>query len=374
MPEPKEVDLPQEKAKAYTTEVWFEKQKELQEKKDAFLSDLTSETQGDTPPDYNSVQRHEMFTNWAVQSGKQINQAQKDIREFIRDFEPEDVTNFEFAPSKKELFERVENQRVFSPSSVTTSEQLELVEKSLEIASRYIPSAKEESSSLENFSSQETTNLDKGVKIKIQTPESLDVVSTLLPNSALDGNFNKSAIEVDLPPFKPEFLTPVGLGRKREVKNSIRTRVLYDTSFKNESEIQVVLEEDILINNYLLKKGSVLLAKAKVNRGRLELKIESILVDGHVLAISFTGYDHFGNAGLAINDYSEVSDSKELLANMGNTASNSISFNSSFKDQLLTNLSSDLISGVSGIFSNKLRSTKVFVYKGQEVLFVYQSL
>lgn len=125
------------------------------------------------------------------------------------------------------------------------------------------------------------------------------------------------------------------------------------------------------MDGQLLEKGSILQAKAYVNQTRLEMEITSVLIEDYIIGVSLVGYDTYGNRGLGIYEYKQIRDSNELLANLGSTASNSISFNSSAKDQIITNLSGDMIKGVGAIFSKNLRSVKVFLEKDKEILFVY---
>ncbi len=103
---------------------------------------------------------------------------------------------------------------------------------------------------------------------------------------------------------------------------------------------------------------------------RLELIVNSIKIDNSIIETELIGYDNYGQKGLEVLDLQEISASKEIIANMGQTAGTSISMSRSASDQIAGDLTKGLIQGVSGYFSKKVKTQRVTLKQGQELFLV----
>ncbi|MGL4581536.1 MAG: conjugative transposon protein TraM, partial [Flavobacterium sp.] len=166
------------------------------------------------------------------------------------------------------------------------------------------------------------------------------------------------------------FYTAEGEHKTQTHKNSIRVSIKEDQVIINEGYIKLRLLESIEINGALLPSESTLIAKVKVNSGRLELIVNSIKIEETIIETELIGYDNYGQKGLEVLDLQEISASKEIIANMGQTAGTSISMTKSASDQITGDLTKGLIQGVSGYFSKKVKAQRVTLKQGQELFLV----
>ena len=166
------------------------------------------------------------------------------------------------------------------------------------------------------------------------------------------------------------FYTAEGEGKAQIHKNSIKVSIKEDQVIINEGYIKLKLLESIVINGALLPSESTLIAKVKVNSGRLELIVNSIKIEETIIETELVGYDNYGQKGLEVLDLQEISASKEIIANMGQTAGTSISMSRSASDQIAGDLTKGLIQGVSGYFSKKVKAQRVTLKQGQELFLV----
>lgn len=263
----------------------------------------------------------------------------------------------------EELEARLEEKD--TPTPITMDSQLELMEKSFQMAAKYLPGGQNQTelppsngnTNIKTISSkkQVITTVDKTIK---------EIVSSLVkPTSLLD--FLPINLENN-----PTFYTAEGERKTQTHKNSIRVSIKEDQVIINEGYTKLKLLESIVINGALLPKASTLIAKVKVNSGRLELSVNSIKIDDSIINTELIGYDNYGQKGLEVLDLQEISASKEIIANMGQTAGTSISMSKSASDQIAGDLTKGLIQGVSGYFSKKVKAQRVTLKQGQELFLV----
>ncbi|MHC5362110.1 conjugative transposon protein TraM [Myroides sp. LJL110] len=250
-------------------------------------------------------------------------------------------------------------------NSSSLEDQLEFVEKSFEIASRYLP--KDSNLPAVNLPS---SNLNFGENSKVEvTPLKVDVVSKLerkLPIGISD--------VTDSVAFTTNgFYSVEDLNQpKKLMKNALLVYIKENQTLVNKGSVKLGVLQDVRINGRILTKETTLHAVAVVQNDRLQLYIDSIILEGVLTNVDFTGYDLTGQRGLEVFNVKNVSVGKEILGNMGQSAQTSISILNPLKDQIATDLTRSALNGVSGYFSKKQRTVRVKLKKGQELYLMAQ--
>ncbi|WP_353100818.1 conjugative transposon protein TraM [Myroides odoratus] len=353
--------MPTDKVKAYEKELWEQKKQENENQMHS-LADYWNDTQEES----NSSYIHQDYNQQSVstpyeRSYQNYRQSQEVLSSFYDNTENQEADKLK--KQIEELEQKLEEKDVSKP--ITMDSQLELMEKSFQMAAKYLPTSQNQGEVLpvnQTTSSKVISNKKQAITAIENTQK--DVVSSLVqPPTLLDFlplNFQSN----------PTFYTAEGERKTQTHKNSIRVSIKEDQVIINEGYIKLRLLESIVINGALLPEVSTLIAKVKINSGRLELIVNSIKIEETIIETELIGYDNYGQKGLEVLDIQEISASKEIIANMGQTAGTSISMSRSASDQIAGDLTKGLIQGVSGYFSKKVKAQRVTLKQGQELFLV----
>lgn len=353
--------MPTDKVKAYEKELWEQKQQE-NENQIHSLADYWNDTQEESNSSYNH-QDYNVEPSYTPyeRSYQNYKQSQEVLSSFY-----ESTTNPETERLKKqlaELEERLEEKN--TPTPITMDNQLELMEKSFQMAAKYLPAGQNQAGlPPTNQATNIKTISSKKQAITVVDKTDKEIVSTLVKPTSL-----KDLLPINLQ-SNQTFYTVEGERKTQTHKNSIRVSIKEDQVIINEGYIKLKLLESIVINRAFLPEASTLIAKVKISNARLELIVNSIKIDDSIIETELIGYDNYGQKGLEVLDLQEISASKEIIANMGQTAGTSISMSRSASDQIAGDLTKGLIQGVSGYFSKKVKAQRVTLKQGQELFLV----
>ncbi|MDM1529121.1 conjugative transposon protein TraM [Myroides odoratimimus] len=353
--------MPTDKVKAYEKELWEQKQQENENQMQS-LADYWNESQEESNSTYNHQDYNEEPTYTPYERSYQNYKQNQEVLSSFYD----NTENQEMDKLKKQI-EELEKQLEGkdTPTPITMDSQLELMEKSFQMAAKYLPGGQNQA---ELPPSNETTNI-KTISSKKQTITVVDKTSKEIVSSLVKPMSLKDFLPINIQ-SNQTFYTAEGERKTQTHKNSIRVSIKEDQVIINEGYIKLRLLESIVINGALLPETSTLIAKVKVNSGRLELSVNSIKIGDSIIETELIGYDNYGQKGLEILDLQEISASKEIIANMGQTAGTSISMSRSASDQIAGDLTKGLIQGVSGYFSKKVKAQRVTLKQGQELFLV----
>lgn len=353
--------MPTDKVKAYEKELWEQKQQENENQMHS-LADYWNEPQDESNGGYNHQDYNvePAYTPYE-RSYQNYKQSQDVLSSFYDNTENQETVRLK--KQIEELEKRLEEKD--TSTALTMDNQLELMEKSFQMAAKYLPGGQNPNVSLPvNQTPSVKTIPSKKQAITVIDKTDKEIVSSLVkPMSLQDflsGNFQDNQT----------FYTAEGERKAQIHKNSIRVSIKEDQVIINEGYIKLRLLESIVINGALLPSESTLIAKGKVNSGRLELSVNSIKIEETIIETELIGYDNYGQRGLEVLDLQEISASKEIIANMGQTAGTSISMTKSASDQIAGDLTKGLIQGVSGYFSKKVKAQRVTLKQGQELFLV----
>ncbi|RUT71562.1 conjugative transposon protein TraM [Flavobacterium cupreum] len=366
VPQASDAIMQADKQKAYEQEMLEEKD---QEKQSALttLSDYWNE--GSSADNSTAVPDEEDPDNGTgVGTGKSGNpalnsyrNAQSTLSSFYKDDNSETQ---ELRRQLDELKEKLAEKEI--PAGVTTTDQLALMEKSYQMAAKYLPSGT-------------VTN---------QVPNS-NSTSTVTPAAIQEGNFaplvpaGKSPVSsLYREPSDSTFLAEWSGARNRSFytagsskqvvkpKNSIKACVQQTQTIIGESLVQLRLLEPAQTSGRIIPKGTILTSAAKIQTGRLQLKVTSIEVDGTVIPVEITIYDLDGQQGLPVPYSPEMNALSEMAGNMSQQSGTSLMLTQSAGQQIAAEMSKGVVQGISGYFSKKVRTPKVTLKSGHQVFLV----
>ncbi|MDR2970076.1 MAG: conjugative transposon protein TraM [Tannerellaceae bacterium] len=273
-------------------------------------------------------------------------------------------------PEKEELKRQVEELQVQAQESEnrknSTEEQLALMEKSFQMAAKYMPGTTGTAAAPSgNVSEPATTTSGKTSGTTLAAPITQvreQTVSALLPEMS-DAEFVRAYSQ----PRNMGFLTVAG-DADTGVKNTIAACVHVDQTVTDGQHVRLRLLEPMQAGSMVIPRNAVLSAEAKIGDDRLEITVQSLESGGTIVPVSLTAYDLDGQSGIFIPNLQELNAAKEIVANMGSNAGTSISLSSDAGGQFAADMGRNLIQGVSQFASKKLREVKVHLKAGYRVL------
>lgn len=272
-------------------------------------------------------------------------------------------------PEKEALKAEVEQLRQAAAAQTagpSYEEQVALLEKSYELAARYMPSG----GSTGTAESQETESHSRERKAKA-VPVGLvssPVVSSLPQPLADSVQFARLLSGADA-----GFHTAVGSAGTQRTKNTIRACVHGDQTFISGQSVRLRLLEAMRVGRYVLPRNTLLTGEGRIQGERLGIEVLQVEYDGNVIPVELTVLDSDGQNGIFIPGSTEANAVREVTANMGQNLGTTISItNQSAGDQLLSELGRGAIQGLSQYISKKMREEKVHLKSGYELM-LYQN-
>ena len=244
-------------------------------------------------------------------------------------------------------------------------DQLELLEKSYQMAAKCLPSGNATPNPSANSS-------DKSVK----PPASELPAAELLPEretvvSSLDQPISDSTFIAEYG-YKERNMgfRSVGKATPSIARNTLSVVVDRTTTIRQGDFLRLRLAESARIEGMTLPPNMVLIAQSTIDGNRMKLHVTSVEHAGRILAVKLSAFDLDGQEGLAISGSEEVSALKEVGAGVGGTIGTSFTFASSAKDQLIAEAARGVIQGASQLLQKKLRTVKVTVKSGHRLFLV----
>lgn len=385
VPDPMAAELIGDKKKAYEKEVMEEKEQERSRAMQS-LSSLFGEMTGGQLAQSSEelalktdvLERNNGFGSRtaAPQEGFHAStSAYQDINRTLGSFYEaprEDPEKEELRARLAELENRMSSEQQ-SPA-ITVNDQMALLEKSYQLAAKYMPSGGGQSSSNMVLASDgetasegkavATTRNGKAVAFPV-APVSEQVVSALaqpMSDSAFRSEYVKERNYI--------FHTAIGTAPLTE-KNTISACVHTRQTVTDGQTVRFRLLEPMLASGKEIPRNTSVVGVAKIQGERLNVLISSLEYHGNIIPVELAVYDTDGQAGIFIPGSMERSAAKEIVAGMGTSAGSSMNFSTDAGAQLAADLGKGLIQGTSQYFSKKMRTVKVHLKAGYKVL-LYQ--
>ena len=242
-------------------------------------------------------------------------------------------------------------------------DQLELLEKSYQMAAKYLPSGNTPTSPTPERSTAKVPASE--LPAAELSPERETVVSSL------DQPISDSAFIAEYG-YKERNMGFCSVGKKASfiARNTLSVVVDRTTTIRQGDFLRLRLAESARIEGMTLPPNTVLIAQSTIDGNRMKLHVTSVEHAGRILAVKLSAFDLDGQEGLAIPGSEEVSALKEVGAGVGGTIGTSFTFASSAKDQLIAEAARGVMQGASQLLQKKLRTIKVTVKSGHRLFLV----
>lgn len=264
-----------------------------------------------------------------------------------------------------ELKEKLADKDV--PKATTVDDQLALMEKSYQMAAKYLPqgnSSNGEATPTNGTASGASTASQKEHFVSF-TPTRKNTVSALY-REPTDSEFLN-----DLNQTKNRgFYTAGSNEQVVQPKNSIKACVHDAQTVVGETGVRLRLLEPAKTPNRTIPKGTIVTANAKFQGGRLQLKVTSVELEGNIIPVDITIYDLDGQQGLYVPYSPEMNALTEMAGNMSQTGGTSVMLTQNAGQQVAADLSRGIVQGISGYFAKKVRTPKVTLKAGHQVFLV----
>lgn len=358
IPQAKDGQLQSDKQKAYEQQLLEQKN---EEKRNAMttLSDYWDDQNGLNNENSQSLSTHSK--NALQQSDQNAVTSYRNAQQTLSSFYGRD--DQEVNSLRKEI-SRLKNevmQNNAAPAGLGMNDQLELMEKSYQMAAKYLPTTTKQEEPAGKEGQEKPT--EKKVKLTSAKPAFKRIVSTLYrepSDSGFIAGLNQNRF----------YETQNDSNHSVQSKNAIMGVVYETKTVINESTLSIRLSEGMKLGHIEIPSGSLLTAICKFQGGRLQLKISSIQYRGNVYPVEINVHDNDGQSGLYVPYSPEQTAVSDIVANMGQTSGTNIMMTQSAGQQVAADLSRGVVQGLSGYFQKRVRQLKVTVKAGQQVLLV----
>lgn len=365
LPTPEQNGIVADKRDAYIQEEMKRKQQNKMRSLQDFAFELDAEEDSEEPEPQVTVYADERPRYAGRTSGNTFRSsadAYADINRQIGSFYTDTSAENEERQSEmqariEELERRLEEEQ---ERKTAQEEQVALLEKSYEIAARYMNGGQTEQPAAA-AAAQPSTVTDKVVvqPVKQVRRNIVSLLAAPMPDSVFREEFAK--------PRNWGFNT-VGAEEHEEERNSIRACVYRTVTITDGGEVSLRLTEPMMAGNTLIPVGTVVTGAARIAGERLNITVSAVQVSGAVIPVELSVYDLNGNEGISIPESDEINAVKEIAANMGSGMGSSITITDDAGSQLLSDLGRSAIQGVSSYVSKKMRTVKITLKADHKVL------
>ena len=361
--------MPADKGKAYEQEMLERKE---QEKRNALatLSDYWNTEDKKEPTDEQVPEDEEStgFGSGGRNSGRNGNPALNSYRNMQSTlgsfYNNENAETMELRRQVDEMKAKLAEKDV--PPVATVDDQLKLMEKSYEMAAKYLPqNANNGNAAPANGTATGAAGANQKEYFVSFTPTRKNTVSALYREPS------DSAFAADWSQAKNRgFYTAGATEQVMQPKNSIKACVHEAQTVVGEMGVRLRLLEAAQTPQRTIPKGTIVTANAKFQNGRLQLKVTSIELEGNIIPVDITIYDLDGQQGLYVPYSPEMNALTEMAGNMSQTGGTSVMLTQNAGQQVAADLSRGVVQGISGYFAKKVRTPKVTLKAGHQVFLV----
>lgn len=274
-------------------------------------------------------------------------------------------------PEKEELRERIEEleammARQAAPEGSTLDDQVALLEKSYELAAKYMPAGQGSASQAAATGKPEQKPSRNGKAVAVPVNQVAVNVVSALAQPVDDAEFMRThAAERNY-----GFNTAVGNTGVAE-KNTIAACVHGNQTVTDGQSVRLRLLEATDVGGVRIPRNTLVVGAARVQGERLGVEITSLEYRGSIIPVELSVFDSDGQEGIFIPNSLEVSAVKEIAANMGSSLGSSINISTDAGAQLASDLGKGVIQGTSQYIAQKMRTVKVHLKAGYKVM-LYQ--
>lgn len=248
--------------------------------------------------------------------------------------------------------------------------QLRLMERSYQMASKYLPKGGELPAKA-FLRAEERPIVEPDAESALQEPrmevlaEPKHMVSSLAQPMADSTFIQEYGSKERHLGFHSALAQPSSVQR-----NTLPVVVDHTTTLREGNYVALRLLESAHIGELRIPRQSLLIAQAKLGGNRLHLLVKSLEIGGRIIPVKLSAYDLDGQEGIYIPGAEQVSALKEVGANIGGSVGTSFTFASSAKDQIISEAARGVMQGASQLLQKKLRTLQVTLKGGYRLFLV----
>lgn len=379
LPNPNEKGIIGDKIDAYTQEAMQSKQQAKMQSLQDFAFQLGEESEEEriarkerqlrmAPKPIEYYENPEMFER-NYPSSRSANPMQssanayQDLNRQLGSFYEEPATEDDEQSELEQRIAELENRLAEEQErKAAEDEQLKLIEKSYEIATRYMGTGQQNAGG--DMQAAQAVAATPGGKVTVQPVSQVrhNVVS-LLSAPMSDEEFKEEFVK----PRNWGFNTVAG-GEDVHYKNSISASIYKTVTITDGQEVELRLLEPMRAGQVYIPQNTVITGTARLGGERMSITINTVQYAGNVIPVELNVHDLDGGQGVYVPGSEEINAVKEIAANMGSSMGSSITISDDAGSQLLADLGRSAIQGTSQFISKKMRTVKVTLKAGYKVL------
>ena len=251
--------------------------------------------------------------------------------------------------------------------SSTMDEQVALMEKSYELAAKYMGGqngTQAAAGQTAEPSPVQKTGKNTAKPVRQVTHQVVSSLGQPMSNAEFVASFSQER--------NRSFNTAVGVTTVPD-RNTIPACVYGAQSVTDGQAVRLRLLEPMAVADRIIPRNAVVVGAAKIQGERLGIEITSLEHDGTVIPVELEVYDTDGQPGIFIPNSMEMNAVREVAANMGGSLGSSINISTNAGAQLASDLGKGLIQGTSQYIAKKMRTVKVHLKAGYRVM-LYQEI
>ena len=250
--------------------------------------------------------------------------------------------------------------------SSTMDEQVALMEKSYELAAKYMggQNGTQAAGQTTEPSPVQKAGKNTAKPVRQVTHQVVSSLGQPVSNAEFVASFSQER--------NRSFNTAVGITTVSD-RNTIPACVYGAQSVTDGQTVRLRLLEPMAVADRIIPRNAVVVGAAKIQGERLAIEITSLEHDGTVIPVELEVYDTDGQPGIFIPNSMEMNAVREVAANMGGSLGSSINISTNAGAQLASDLGKGLIQGTSQYIAKKMRTVKVHLKAGYRVM-LYQGV
>ena len=250
--------------------------------------------------------------------------------------------------------------------SSTMDEQVALMEKSYELAAKYMggQNGTQAAGQTTEPSPVQKAGKNTAKPVRQVTHQVVSSLGQPVSNAEFVASFSQER--------NRSFNTAVGVTTVSD-RNTIPACVYGTQSVTDGQAVRLRLLEPMAVADRIIPRNAVVVGAAKIQGERLAIEITSLEHDGTVIPVELEVYDTDGQPGIFIPNSMEMNAVREVAANMGGSLGSSINISTNAGAQLASDLGKGLIQGTSQYIAKKMRTVKVHLKAGYRVM-LYQEV
>lgn len=365
LPIPESDSIVADKRDAYTQGEFIKQQEEKMRSLQDFVFEMNEGTHADeserTPAFSVNDDSSESRSHTAFQLSRN---AYADINRQVDNFyeetlAEEDKEKDDMQARIEELEHRLEEAQT---GKTAQEEQIALLEKSYEIAARYMNGGQEQQTA------QKATVLSSSGSDKTHARPVRQVQHNVV--SRLAAPISDSAFRAEYTQPRNWSFYSIEDANRQSIRNTIRACIYRTVTITDGGEVMLRIQEPMMAGEVLIPAGTLVTGSARIAGRRLDVSITTIQYDGAIIPVELSVYDIDGCGGIAVPLSDEISAAKEIAANMGSGMSSSITITDDAGSQLLADVGRSAVQGLSQYISEKMREVKITLKAGYHVFLV----